>query len=246
MQQQAFTELAKITALENQTAKLPLGLCLFDEKWHQGVIGLLASRLKDRLHRPVIIFAPGTGKEIKGSARSIPGLHIRDLLAIIAAKHPDLIIKFGGHAMAAGLSIAKKDYALFADIFAQEVQHLLGDQDMCSEIHSDGELDHADFCLELAELMRAGGPWGQAFPEPVFDGRFRLLQQWLVGGKHLKLSLGLENSNKQLEGIAFNVNLKEWPNHRLQIAHIAYRLSVNEFQGRKTLQLIVEQIEEIA
>jgi len=245
MQQQAFAELAKFTALENQTAKLPLGLCLFDEKWHQGVIGLLASRLKDRLHRPVIIFAPGTETELKGSARSIPGLHIRDLLAIMAAKHPHLIIKFGGHAMAAGLTIAKKNYTLFAEIFAQEVQALLGEQAPCSEIHSDGELDHADFNLELAELLRAAGPWGQAFPEPVFDGRFRLLQQWLVGGKHLKLSLGLENSNKPLEGIAFNVNLKEWPNHRMQLAHIAYRLSINEFQGRKTVQLIIEQLEGI-
>lgn len=245
MQQQAFTELAKFNSLENQTTTLPLGLCLYDEKWHQGVIGLLASRLKERLHRPVIIFAPGTGNELKGSARSIPGLHIRDLLAVIATKHANLITKFGGHAMAAGLAIAKENYPIFEQVFAKEVEQALAGQDICSEIHSDGELEHTDFSLELAELLRAAGPWGQAFPEPIFDGRFRLLQQWLVGGKHLKLTVSLENNYKPLEAIAFNVNLKEWPNHRLQLAHMAYRLSVNEFQGRKSVQLIVEQIEAI-
>ena len=246
MQQQAFAELAKFNSLENQAAQLPLGLCLFDEKWHQGVIGLLASRLKDRLHRPVIIFAPGTNNELKGSARSIPGLHIRDLLAIIAAKYPNLLIKFGGHAMAAGLAIVKENYQLFAKIFAEEVEQALAEQDISSEIHSDGELEHTDFNLELAELLRTAGPWGQAFPEPIFDGHFRLLQQWLVGGKHLKLILGLETNNKQIDAIAFNVNLKEWPNHRLQRVHIAYRLNVNEYQGRKSIQLVVEQIEGVA
>lgn len=246
MQQQALTELAKFNTLEQQTAQLPLGLCLFDAKWHQGVIGLLASRLKERLHRPVIIFAPGNGDELKGSARSIPGLHIRDQLALMAAKQPDLILKFGGHAMAAGLTIKKANYASFEQMFKETIEQALNGRAIGSEIPSDGELSSDDFCLELAHLLRNAGPWGQAFPEPVFDGRFRVLQQWLVGGKHLKLSLALETSTKPLEAIAFNVNLKEWPNHRLQTAHIAYRLDINEFQGRKSLQLIVEHIEGIA
>jgi len=244
MQQQAFAELDKLMNLENQLNKLPFGICLFDENWHQGVIGLLASRLKDKLHRPIIAFATGQGDELKGSARSIPGLHIRDTLADIAAKYPELLKKFGGHAMAAGLTIHRNTYPKFAEIFAEEVNKHLAGKNLDNELHSDGELTGDDFCLELAEALREAGPWGQAFPEPIFDGRFRLLQQWLVGGKHLKMVLGLTESNKQIDAIAFNINLNNWPNHRLQHAHIAYRLDINEYLGRKNIQLIVEQLEE--
>lgn len=245
MKQQAFAELEKIPQLQ-QSKNLPFGLCLFDDKWHQGVIGLLASRVKDRVHRPTIVFAPGnTAEEIKGSARSIPGLHIRDVLDAVATKHPELISKFGGHAMAAGLTLDRKSYAAFCAAFDAEVRLHISEQHLQAVLQSDGELAAADFCLELADQLRDAGPWGQAFPEPVFDGRFKLVQQHLVGGKHLKLTLGLENSPHYFEAIAFNVDLNRWPNHRAQQINAAYRLDINEYQGRRNLQLIIEELEEI-
>lgn len=245
MQQQAFAELKKIRILDSNQdqGKLPLGLCMFDESWHQGVIGLLASRVKDLLQRPVIIFAPGNDQELKGSARSVPGIHIRDILATIAARHPEVLEKFGGHAMAAGMTIARSAYPLFSQLFAEEVSCHLTENMLHGEIYSDGELNEKDFCLDVAEQLRAAGPWGQAFPEPIFDGRFRMLQQWLVGGKHLKCTLGVENSAKTLDAIAFNVDVERWPNHRLQHVHAVYRLDVNEYLGRRTVQLIVDYLE---
>lgn len=243
MQFQAFNELNKVLNL-NKDAELSLGVCLFDDKWHQGVIGLLASRVKERLHRPAIIFAPGnSAEELKGSARSITGFHIRDALAVIAAQYPDLIDKFGGHAMAAGLTLQRKNYAKFAAAFDAEVRRHLSLEDLRGEIHSDGELTSADFTVELADCLREAGPWGQAFPEPTFDGRFKVLQQRLVGGKHLKLTLEVDGASRQVDAIHFNADLKVWPSHRLQYVHAAYRLDVNEYQGRRNLQLIVEQIE---
>lgn len=243
MQQQAFAELTKLSVLNNE-AQLPVGLCLFDEKWHQGVIGLLASRVKDRVHRPTIIFAPGnTPQEIKGSARSVPGLHIRDVLDAIAAQHPGLISKFGGHAMAAGMTLARESYADFCSAFDQEVRKHLSHENLHPEIWSDGELAVDDFCLALAEELRAAGPWGQAFPEPIFDGRFKLIQQYLLNGKHLRLILGLDNSSQVYNAIAFNIDLELWPNYRSQYVHAVYRLDINEFQGRRDLQLIIEQLE---
>lgn len=244
MQQQAFAELMKIPQLQ-QNKDLAIGLCLFDEKWHQGVIGLLASRVKDYVYRPVIVFAPGnTPEEIKGSARSIPGLHIRDVLDAVATQHPELISKFGGHAMAAGLTLERKHYAEFAKAFDKEVRKHLSHDDLRAEIWSDGELDARDFSLELATQLRDAGPWGQAFPEPLFDGRFKLVHQHLVGGRHLKMTLGVNNSAQTIEAIAFNVDTEVWPNHRLQTIYAAYRLDVNEYQGRRSVQLIVEQLEE--
>src|SRR5690606_10021422 len=160
---------------------LAWGVCLFDETWHQGVIAILASRIKDRYHRPTIVFAEASEGEIKGSARSIPGLHIRDALDAIAARNPHLIQKFGGHAMAAGLSISREDFAEFSRAFDEEVRRQLNDADLAAQVLSDGELAAADFSLELVELLRNASPWGQHFPEPMFDGDFYIQQQRLVG-----------------------------------------------------------------
>ena len=245
MQKQAFDTLAKLPVLNNAQQDLPLGICLFEESWHQGVIGLLASRVKDKAHRPTIIFAPGNNAiEIKGSARSIPGLHIRDVLDAIATKHPHLISKFGGHAMAAGLTINRDVYKEFCQAFIAEVEQQLNPADLARNLLTDGELENHEFTIDLAEQLREAGPWGQAFPEPVFAGRFKLADNWLVGNKHLKLILNSAREPVQfINAIAFNINQDEWPNARAEYVYIAYRLDINEFQGKRELQLIVEQLE---
>ncbi|MCH9636533.1 MAG: single-stranded-DNA-specific exonuclease RecJ [Candidatus Rickettsiella isopodorum] len=244
MKQEAFI------ILEKHIEKKPLekGICLYDSRWHQGVIGLLASRLTDRLHRPTIIFADGhQTNELKGSARSINGLHIRDLLDTLATRHPHLINKFGGHAMAAGLSLKKNSFAEFAKLFQHECEQQLRPDILQATCYTDGELTQQELGLELAELLRYdAGPWGQDFPEPLFEGCFRLLAQRLVGDKHLKMTLAIQEvSSKQIEAIAFNVNLKHWPNHRAEYINARYRLGVNYYQGHKTLQLIVENLEPV-
>ncbi|MGA7536073.1 MAG: single-stranded-DNA-specific exonuclease RecJ [Candidatus Rickettsiella isopodorum] len=244
MKQEAFI------ILEKHIEKKPLekGICLYDSRWHQGVIGLLASRLTDRLHRPTIIFADGhQTNELKGSARSINGLHIRDLLDTLATRHPHLINKFGGHAMAAGLSLKKNSFAEFAKLFQHECEQQLRPDILQATCYTDGELTQQELGLELAELLRYdAGPWGQDFPEPLFEGCFRLLAQRLVGDKHLKMTLAIQEvSSKQIEAIAFNVNLKHWPNHRTEYINARYRLGVNYYQGHKTLQLIVENLEPV-
>lgn len=235
--------------LEKHIEKKPLdkGICLYDRSWHQGVIGLLASRLTERLHRPAIIFAQGhQTDELKGSARSIAGLHIRDLLETIATHHPHLINKFGGHAMAAGLSLKKEFFAEFAKIFQQECEQQLRPDTLQARCYTDGELTQPELNLALAEwVCYEGGPWGQDFPEPLFEGCFCLLAQRLVGDKHLKMTLALQETRQQIDAIAFNINLSQWPNHRAERINARYRLSVNYYQGRKTLQLIVDSLEQI-
>lgn len=238
MQDRAF---AVLKTLQPDHKKLPLGICLFDEAWHQGVIGILASRVKEKVHRPVIAFALTNEHELKGSARSIPGLHIRDILANIAAKHPDLLHKFGGHAMAAGLTLPRSAFNLFAKIFSEEVSTKMTEEMLHHALVSDGELTTEELSLEVAEVIREAGPWGQAFPEPLFDGTFDVIDQRLVGGKHLKMTLAKEQ--RMLDAIAFNVDLNTWPNYRCNQVNIAYRMDVNEFRGRRTVQLIVEQLE---
>lgn len=237
MQEQAF---AVLKTLQPDNKQLP-GICLFDPDWHQGVIGILASRVKDRMHRPVIAFALANEHELKGSARSVPGLHIRDILADIATQYPQLIHKFGGHAMAAGLAIARADFELFAKVFAETVAAKINDEILNNALLSDGELSAQEITLEIAEILREGGPWGQAFPEPLFDGVFEVLEQRLVGGKHLKMVLA--NENRTLDAIAFNIDLNSWPNYRCAYVNIAYRMDVNEFRGKRSVQLIVEQLE---
>lgn len=238
MQQQALEILTKLRPEKNE--RLPTGISLFDDQWHQGVIGILASRIKDRFHRPVIAFAPASDDQIKGSARSIPGLHIRDALAEIATRHPQLIDKFGGHAMAAGLTLSRAAFDNFAKAFDEVVTRHLTEEQLHNCVISDGELAHGDLTLDVAEALREAGPWGQAFPEPLFDGTFDVLEQRLVGNKHLKMVLMKEG--QPIDAIAFNIDVNLWPNHRCARVHIAYRMDVNEFRGRRTVQLIVEHL----
>ncbi len=239
MQQQAL-ELLKPELLRPEQlsggAQLPAGLCLFSEGWHEGVIGILASRIKERVHRPVIAFAATASGELKGSARSIPGLHIRDALDAIAARHPGLLSKFGGHAMAAGLSLSREQFTRFQDAFAEEAQRQLSAEDFQARIESDGALSAAEMTLEMAALLRDAGPWGQSFPEPVFDDEFHLIQQRIVGERHLKLVVSEPASGHCLDVIAFNVDLEQWPTASNRV-HLAYRLDINEFRGQTSLQL---------
>jgi single-stranded-DNA-specific exonuclease len=240
MQDEALQILAKLPLQEEREP--PLAMTLYQSGWHQGVIGILASRIKDRLHRPVIAFADGDPGQIKGSARSIPGIHIRDILDAVATRHPGLISKFGGHAMAAGLTLPLEAYDAFATAFTEEVARHAQDVELQAVIASDGELSARDFQLELANELRYAGPWGQHFPEPVFDGRFALVSQRLVGEKHLKLVLSLPGSTQVLDAIAFNVDLDTWPDQAIEQIDIAYRLDVNEFRGQRTVQLVVEHL----
>ena len=238
MQEQALHFLKKCQPDQKQ---LPHGLCLFDEDWHQGVIGILASRMKERFQRPVIAFAPANDTELKGSARSIPGVHIRDALAQIAMQFPHLIKQFGGHAMAAGLTVPRTAFQAFSSAFDQVIANQIGMEELQHLLLTDGELPTADLTLDLAEIIREAGPWGQSFPEPVFDGIFHVIEQRLVGGKHLKMTL--TKDDKLLDAIAFNVDLNVWPNYRCEYVNIVYRMDVNEFRGKRKIQLIIEHLE---
>jgi single-stranded-DNA-specific exonuclease len=237
MQAQAM---AYLESLDLSEAERPAGIALFNEQWHQGVIGILASRVKEKLHRPVIVFAPGDEGEIKGSARSIEGFHIRDGLDRIATEHPGLISKFGGHAMAAGLTIAKADLARFETAFAAEVTRQIRKEDLDRVIETDGELAPDQFTMELAQMIQEAGPWGHQFPEPSFQGEFRLLQQRIVGQKHLKMVLQEPTTGLALDAIAFNVESDIWPNASINRVRAVYRLDINEFRGQRSLQLMVE------
>ena len=221
---------------------LPIGLCLYDQGWHQGVIGILASRVKEQFHRPVIAFAPAGEGEIKGSARSIPGLHIRDTLDSIAARQPQLLQKFGGHAMAAGLSLEAKNLPAFKEAFLYELENSLDQDALTGVIESDGQLTDDDFSLDLSEQLRQAGPWGQGFAEPLFDGRFTVLNARIVGDNHLKLSVRPENSERTVDAIAFNL-AAEHPLQGGESIRMAYRLDTNEYRGMLNLQLVVNYIE---
>jgi single-stranded-DNA-specific exonuclease len=223
-------------------ADMPFGLCLFEPDWHQGVIGILASRLKERYFRPAIAFADAGDGLLKGSARSVPGLHIRDALDAVAAKHPGLISKFGGHAMAAGLSLPQEHYGAFAAAFDAEVRRQLHADDLTGRLLSDGQLGVTEFNLELAKALRHAGPWGQHFPEPLFHGVFQVVQQRLVGEKHLKLVLKTECGSLELDGIAFNIDRDVWPNASVRWVELAYKLDVNEFRGRESVQLMIAHL----
>lgn len=205
------------------------------------MIGILASRIKERVHRPVIAFALTNNDELKGSARSIPGVHIRDTLAEIATHHPHLISKFGGHAMAAGLTVPRAYFEQFSQAFVQVVSAKLNSEMLNNVLLTDGELEVQDLTLNVAEILREGGPWGQSFPEPVFDGVFELIDQRLVGSKHLKLIISKDKQT--FDAIAFNVDLNHWPNYRCAQINIAYRMDINEFRGKRSVQLIIEHLE---
>ncbi|MBK8814280.1 MAG: single-stranded-DNA-specific exonuclease RecJ [Methylococcaceae bacterium] len=243
MKQEAFNLLDKVKALDEK--HLPAGICLYDAQWHQGVVGILASRIKDQFHRPVIAFAPAGKDLIKGSARSIPGVHIRDVLSDVAASHPKLLSKFGGHAMAAGLSIAMHDYPAFALAFDESVRRRLADLDLEQKIWSDGELSDQDMTMELAELIQNAATWGQEFPEPVFHGKFDIIQARIVGQQHLKLVMRKSSGNVLVDGIAFFVDKPEhWLGMR--ICNAAYKLDINEFKGQRNVQLLVQYLEKVA
>ena len=240
MQDEALRILAKLEL--HEASNLPVAMTLYQSGWHQGVIGILASRIKDRLHRPTIAFADGDAGELKGSARSIPGIHIRDILDAVATRHPGLVTRFGGHAMAAGLTLPREAYDEFATAFVAEVERHAQDVHLQAVIESDGELAVEDFQLALATQLRFAGPWGQHFPEPVFDGRFTVVSQRLVGEKHLKLVLSPAGSDTLLDAIAFNIDPRVWPDLSVNAIEIAYRLDVNEFRGQRSVQLMVEQL----
>ena len=243
MQQEAMRSLQHLETSMKQT-ELPYGISIYDADWHQGVIGILASRIKEKFNRPVIVFANDTDSVIKGSARSIKGLHIRDVLESISSQNPGMLIKFGGHAMAAGMSINKVDFEDFKVKFNEEVNKQLDDDALQGVIESDGELQGDDFSLTLAEELRNSGPWGQGFVEPTFDGDFEIIDWRVVGEKHLKMELQSAEAEQPISAIAFNM-----PASLLQESdgyiHAAYRLDVNEFRNKKTAQLIVEYIEAI-
>tara|TARA_B110000438_G_C15816644_1_gene652273 strand:+ start:1888 stop:3636 length:1749 start_codon:yes stop_codon:yes gene_type:complete len=241
-----------LASLKFSEDNLPNGISLFHSDWHQGVIGIVAGRLKEKYHRPSIVFAKGNddldsnsietnNTEIKGSARSIPGLHIRDLLEYIDSQHPGIIIKFGGHAMAAGLSIEADQFQQFSILFEKYAQQWLSEEALTGIISSDGELLTSDMTLAFAEILREAGPWGQNFPEPVFDDVFNLVQQRIVGEKHLKLVV--EKDQQIFDAIAFNVDIKRWPDNQAKQVKLAYRLDINEFRGKQTVQLMVEQLD---
>ncbi|HAD09544.1 MAG TPA: single-stranded-DNA-specific exonuclease RecJ [Porticoccaceae bacterium] len=245
--------MALINDLRLDEESMPWGLCLLDEQWHQGVVGLLASRIKDRFHRPVIAFAgagqigggghQGEGAELKGSARSIPGLHIRDVLDTVAAHNPGMITRFGGHAMAAGLSLPKDNFAAFAVAFDNVVRQVLSPEELQATLLVDGQLEKAELNLAMAEQLRQGGPWGQGFPEPLFYGEFKIIERRVVGEMHLKLMLSPpQNPEHLLDAIAFGV-VEDYDVDQLpELLPLAYRLDVNEFRNRRSVQLRVERI----
>ncbi len=218
---------------------LPLGLCLYDDLWHQGVVGIIASRIKERFHRPVIAFAPVEGGELKGSGRSIPGVHLRDALDSVAAKNPGLLEKFGGHAMAAGLTLPANSFEQFSAAFDLEIVRQLGNDGINPEITTDGELDDNDFSLALAEELAEAAPWGQHFPEPLFDGSFALIDKRIVGETHLRMQLRPVGGTITVNAIAFGAADEQWARDA-QVIHAAYRLSINEYRGTRSLQMIVE------
>ena len=244
MKQQAMKILDGMRLNDNvdENKNLPYGLCLFDKDFHEGVVGIIASRIKDQWNRPVIIFAKTDDGLLKGSGRSIKGFHLRDALDNVAKKHAGMIHKFGGHAMAAGLTIDEVDYELFSESFDEEVRRHLNEDDLHGVIISDGELLSSEFSMVTAEELRFAGPWGQTFQEPVFDGVFNIINKRIVGEKHLKLSLQPQDSKLEIDAIAFNVTDEDWAPD-LRKAKVAFRLDVNVFRGNKSLQLMVEHIE---
>ncbi|CAA0303211.1 single-stranded-DNA-specific exonuclease RecJ [Klebsiella oxytoca] len=239
MQAEALTLCEK---LERSSETLPGGLAMYHPQWHQGVVGILASRIKERFHRPVIAFAPTGDGTLKGSGRSIQGLHMRDALERLDTLYPGLILKFGGHAMAAGLSLEEARFEEFQQRFGELVTEWLDPALLQGEVVSDGPLAAADMSMEVAQMLRDAGPWGQMFPEPLFDGRFRLLQQRLVGERHLKVMVEPVGGGPLLDGIAFNVDTSIWPDNGVREVQLAYKLDINEFRGNRSLQLIIDHL----
>lgn len=241
MKAEAMAEVERMTGNLAADA-LPRGLCLLDEGWHQGVIGIVASRIKERFHRPVVAFAPAGDDELKGSARSVPGIHMRDLLEQVGTRNPGLIPKFGGHAMAAGLTLRSGDFDTFRDAFESTVADWISEDDLERVITTDGALKPSQLTMDLAEVLRHAGPWGQGFPEPLFDGCFHVDSRRIVGERHLKLRLTPADGGGPVDAIAFNALDNGWEDIPGPV-QMVYRLDVNEFRGRRSLQLLVEYME---
>jgi len=222
------------------------GVCLFDAGWHQGVVGLVASRIKDRLRRPVIAFAAADELSLRGSARSVAGVHIRDVLDAIATRHPGLISRFGGHAMAAGLTLERARLDEFARAFDAEVERCKGAL-AADAVQTDGELEVGEISLATAEALRAGGPWGQSFPEPSFDGVFNIRNARVIGERHVKMWVEPPASGRSFDAVAFNL-LAEGGEGELPsgLTQLIYRLDVNAYQGERRLQLMVEHLLPVA
>jgi single-stranded-DNA-specific exonuclease len=223
-------------------AGVPDCVCLYEKTWHQGVVGLIASRVRERCHRPAIAFAREGESLLKGSARSVPGIHIRDLLEAVSTVRPGLVAKFGGHAMAAGLSISERDFNDFSKLACTQLARLYPVRDFSGSLLTDGELPAVSLTLPFARRLRDAGPWGTGFPEPLWCGDFELLEQRVVGESHLKLTVRPLDGSGNLDAIAFN---QAGVSFRGAV-RLAYRLDVNEWRGVETLQLVVEQISNLA
>ncbi|QHG92637.1 single-stranded-DNA-specific exonuclease RecJ [Coxiella endosymbiont of Amblyomma sculptum] len=241
MQKEAFSFIDRFDT--NQPP--PPGVCLYREEWHQGIIGLIASQVRERIHRPTIAFSKIHDNMLQGSARSVSGLHICNILETISIRNPELIKKFGGHAMAAGLSISLDRYTEFQQAFSEEVNRCFGEKNLRPKLITDGTLTSKELTLEFAELIEQAEPWGQGFPEPTFDGYFKLINQKIIRQQHLKLILQISKMEHYLEGFVFHINAKERPDLRCRYVRLVYRLNVNEFRGRKKLQLLVDYIQPI-
>ena len=229
--------------LETLSGELPAGLAIYDPDWHQGVVGLVASKVRERVHRPVIAFAPGEPGWIKGSARSVPGVHVRDVLDAVATTHPELLERFGGHAMAAGMTLRQDRFEDFRAAFAAEVASRIDPDELTGELHTDGPLAAGELSLTTALALRAGGPWGTGFPEPFFDGRFGVAESRIVGGRHLKLRLRAADG-ECVEGIAFRHvdDERSTPVHTGAEVDLVYRMSLDDYGGRPRLQLVAEWV----
>lgn len=249
-----------IDSLALDEANLPPVLCLYNPQWHQGVIGIVAGRIKEKYHRPVVAFAPSevafapadvsispneqnTGMELKGSARSIEGVHMRDLLDRVATTHPDLINKFGGHAMAAGLAIHAEQFEEFKQALTTVATDWIDPKAFDAVIMTDGELSPSEFNIYAAQALADGGPWGQQCPEPTFDGEFLLVHQRVVGEKHIKLTVSpVDDPQQIIDGISFNADLPLWQSEPAKIK-LVFSLSINRYRGRESVQLMVKHAE---
>ncbi|HUQ09550.1 MAG TPA: single-stranded-DNA-specific exonuclease RecJ [Steroidobacteraceae bacterium] len=237
--------LAAVSHLRDTATEGPSrqGVCLFDADWHQGVVGLVASRIKDRIRRPVIAFARAGDGQLRGSARSVAGIHIRDVLDAMAARYPELISRFGGHAMAAGLTIDEVSLDSFARAFDEEVARWRDPAVPANRIDTDGELSSEEIALETAQALREGGPWGQAFPEPCFDGVFAVKNARMVGEKHLKMWVTSGDGARSFDAIAFNFRgADQDPALPDGDVRLVYRLDINEYKGERRLQLLVDHV----
>ncbi|MGB1310241.1 MAG: single-stranded-DNA-specific exonuclease RecJ [Leucothrix sp.] len=233
--------LSQLDSLVLDPDSLPPIICLFDEEWHQGIVGIIAARIRERYYRPCLIFAPGTQGEIKGSGRSIPGIHMRDVLDRVATLNPKLVEKFGGHAMAAGLSIRAEDYASFQAAVVEVVAGVTDAATFKEEVLTDGALEQDYYQLDVAQELAQAVPWGQGFPAPLFDDEFEIVARRELKQAHLKLQLRPSGQHSAINAIAFNVEMDEWPAIGGKV-HLLYQLSINEYNGVRSLQLIVQRL----